>query len=228
MNLPTIASGLPRQKSFELFQISDIATQLSSSMNTCLSNAISNSDCQVKSIHTLGPRFTSSHLAAIELMRRANCELAIELHETFDDILRLHPGEDVSSVLALVPSAYAGANHFFMSERTELVGCVCIDTPPYHLAWQRGRRNPFLDATGEIAIATHPAPIHLIRRLLNADIQYRTVCYNSTVLSAIAANRGETDAALCNLNTINIYGMEYSPGGIPINMTWNLFLVALA
>lgn len=228
MNFPTTARGLSRQEPLELFQISDIVTQLSPSMNTCLSSGISNSDCQVKSIHTLGPRFTSSHLAAIELMRRADCELAVELHETFDDILRLRPSGDVSSVLALVPSAYAGANNFFMSERTELIGCVCIDTPPYHLAWQRGRRNPFLDEASEVSIATHPAPINLIRRLLGEDIRYRTVCYNSTVLSAIAANRGETDAALCNLDTINTYGMACSPDGISINMTWNLFVVVLA
>ncbi|GKQ29501.1 hypothetical protein PSTH1771_26315 [Pseudomonas syringae pv. theae] len=114
-----------------------------------------------------------------------------------------------------------------MSERTVLIGCVCIDTPPYHLAWRRGRRNPFLFEKGEISIATHPAPINLIKRLLLGGIKYKPVCYNSTVLSAMAANRGETDAALCNLDTINTYDMEYDPHGIPINMTWNLFLVTL-
>lgn len=85
-DLPITASVLPRQESFELFQIRDIATRLSSSMNTCLSSGISSSDRWVNSIPTLGPRFTSSHLAAIELMRRADCELAIELHETFDGL----------------------------------------------------------------------------------------------------------------------------------------------
>lgn len=228
MSLPVTESALPRQEPLELFQICDLATQLSSAMNTSVSSDIFRSDCQVKSIHTLGPQFTSSHLAAIELMRRAKCDLAIELHERFENILQLAPDGEISSALALVPSAYAGANNFFMSEKTVLIGCVCIDTPPYHLAWRRGRQNPFLYGTGEVSIATHPAPINLIKRLLVGDIKYKPVCYNSTVLSAIAANRGETDAALCNLNTINTYGMEYSPDGIPINMTWSLFLVTLA
>lgn len=227
MSLPVTESELLRQKPLDLFQIGDLATQLSSIMNMSTSSNIFRSDFRAKSIHTLGPQFTSSHLAAIELMRRTKCNFAIELHDSFENILQLESDGEINSALALVPSAYAQANHFFMSEKTVLIGCVCIDTPPYHLSWRKGLQNPFLHEGGEVSIATHSAPANLIRRLLVEDIKYKLVYYNSTVLSAMAAIRGETDAALCNLNTIKAYGMGYHPDGIPINMTWNLFLVKL-
>ncbi|EPM67333.1 hypothetical protein A584_21768 [Pseudomonas syringae pv. theae ICMP 3923] len=77
MSLSVIESALPRPKPLELLQISYLAAYLSPTMNTSISSNIFRSDYLVKSIHTLGPQFTSSHLAAIELMRRAECDLAI-------------------------------------------------------------------------------------------------------------------------------------------------------
>ncbi len=173
-------------------------------------------------IHTLGPALTSSHLAAQALMRRAGAELEIVLHDTFDEIHDLQPPPE-HGALALVPSAYANANHFFMSQRAVLVGCFCSDTPPYHLAWPGTASNPLRDPQREIRIASHPAPVGLLPRLLPKETRYRLSLYHSTVLSARAAKRGEADAALCNLDTIREFGMQHSKAGIAISMTWNLF-----
>ncbi len=206
-------------------KLSNLLEPLSSVMSMSICPDILRPDYLVKSIHTLGPQLTSSHLAASELMRRAKCDLAIKLHDSFENILQPKLNGKTTGTLILVPSAYAMASDFFMSEKTILVGCACIDTPPYHLAWLRGKKNPFLDKTREISIATHPAPVKLIKLILAGDVRYKPVYYNSTVHSAMAAIQEETCAALCNLNTINAYGMDYNPKGITINMTWNLFLV---
>lgn len=173
-------------------------------------------------IHTLGPALTSSHLAAQALVQRAGAELEIVLHNTFDEIHALRPRSDVGA-LALVPSAYANANHFFMSPRAVLVGCFCSDTPPYHLAWPGTAGDPLQNPGREIHIASHPAPIGLLPRLLPKDARYRLSLYHSTVLSARAARKGETDAALCNLDTIKAFGLRHARAGITISMTWNLF-----
>lgn len=175
---------------------------------------------EAREIHTLGPALTSSHLTALALVKYSGVPLDILLHQEFEDILARDFGE---GALALVPSAYAGIDRFFMSERTSLVGCFCSDTPPYHLAWPKSSVNPLNTAKREICIASHPAPIGLIPRLLPHQFPYRVALYPSTVSSAQAVENGEADVALCNSSTIRQMNMDRSSSGITIHMSWNLF-----
>jgi hypothetical protein len=187
------------------------------------------SHAPLAAVHTLGPEHTSSHLASLALLRSAGIDrdVAIVLHDRFEDIL-VHDvrGDDVGPAvrLALVPSAFAGANEFFMSARTRLVGCFCHDTPPYHLAWPATRADPLQDGAA-VRVATHPAPIGLLSRLMRRGVTYEVAPYVSTVAAAGAALAGEADVALCNLETIRERRMAHDPRGVVIAMSWNLFLV---
>lgn len=180
---------------------------------------------EVKVIHTLGPALTSSHLTAIKFLENTPNQIKVILHDTFEDILRLSVSE--TDALALLPSAYADVNKFFMHKHFKLVGCFCSDTPPYHIAWSKKRTNPLLtDNNKPMKIATHPAPADLISRLLPNNLEYIEKLYHSTTSSAYATIDGEADMALCNLETINKLDLNYSSKGVVINMTWNLFALS--
>ncbi|WP_372426697.1 hypothetical protein [Salinarimonas chemoclinalis] len=177
-------------------------------------------------VHTLGPDRTSSHLATVDLLETAGLDVEIVLHDRFEDILdtaerRLHPATEAR--LAIVPSAFAGASAFFMSARTRLVGCFCHDTPPYHLAWPASRPDPLREGAA-VRVATHPAPVGLLDRLMRRGVRWEVAPYVSTVAAAGAALAGEADVALCNLETIRARRMAHDPRGVPIAMSWNLFL----
>jgi hypothetical protein len=178
------------------------------------------------SVHTLGPESTSSHLAARHFMAAMSLELAIVLHDKFEDIL--NGDRQVRGRLVIVPSAFAGAHKFFMAEDIELIGCFCHDTPPYHVAWRRGAGTlrDGVDPERSCAmplIASHPAPVDLIPRILPAGSRFRVAHYCSTVAAARAVLVNDADMALCNLSTIAEFGLESSGVGIVIQMTWNVF-----
>ncbi|MFN3685721.1 hypothetical protein [Salinarimonas sp.] len=152
-------------------------------------------------------------------------QIEIVLHERFESIIESAAVRErrLGASIAIVPSAFEGANGFFMSARMKLLGCFCHDTPPYHVAWDPARPDPLRNAS-PIRVATHPAPIGLLPRILGNDTKYEVETFNSTVAAANAALQGEVDAALCNLETIRARRMAYHPVGIAIAMSWNLFL----
>lgn len=186
-------------------------------------------DFFVDAMHTLGPENTSSHIAAQALSHNICENIEIKLYPQFemilDSIASLKSG-NLGAHLALVPSAYAGIDRFFMSQHTRLVGCFCFDTPPYHLAWSASQIDP-LAPNATIRVATHPAPITLLPQLVPAGVRYEISSCPSTVAAANAALVGEADVALCNLETIHAQHMAHHPKGIAIAMTWNLFLLGV-
>ena len=180
------------------------------------------SDCYIERINTLGPSNTSSHIAAMALISAAGLDLDISLYRSFEQILDGTINSN-GNALVIVPSAYSGIDAFFMSPRTSLIGCFYHDTPPYHIAWRQG--DSPLTTGKRLIVATHPAPIGLLSRLLPGSISYDILSFHSTVAAAEAVMGGGADIALCNLETIKFLKMEYMALGVPINMTWNIFIL---
>lgn len=179
-----------------------------------------------ESLRTLGLESTGSHIAAKHFLAVMSREMPIVLHEDFQDALRGDARD--GGRLIIVPSAFAGANTFFMDARLEVIGCFCHDTPPYHLAWRSGEGGVFGGSgsaqpeSGPL-IASHPAPVDLIPRILPVGSRYRVAHRRSTAAAARAVLTREADMALCNLATIEELGLEHSTTGIVIQMTWNVF-----
>lgn len=180
------------------------------------------SQIEVATIHTLGPASTSSHITAVAVQSHLFPNVGIVLHDTFESIFRWEQSGECRIVL--VPSAYAGANAFFMNASMRLIGCFCHDTPPYHLAWSAEKAEPSAVAPKPLRVATHPAPIGLLPQLLPPDTEYTLVLCQSTVAAALLMLTGEADFALCNQRTIERLKLNARSANVVINMTWNLFL----
>lgn len=179
-------------------------------------------DIPLRSINTLGPDSTSCHLTAKFLLQGAASKPEIVLHNTFEEILKIAE-HTPSNELAIVPSAFRGVDAFFMSENCEFLGCFFNSTPPYHFAWKPGH-DPFSNEP-PIKIATHPAPIGLIHRLLRQRKNWELVETPSTVAAANKVLSGECQVAFCNYTTAQKLGLIISKYGEPIKMSWNLFLM---
>lgn len=179
-------------------------------------------DIPLRAINTLGPDSTSSHLTAKFLLQGVSSKPEIVLHDTFEAILKAAEHTPCNE-LAVVPSAFRGVDAFFMSENCEFLGCFFNSTPPYHFAWKPGE-DPFRNES-PIKIATHPAPIGMIRRLLRQRKNWELVEAPSTVAAANKALSGECQVAFCNYTTASKLGLVISKAGEPIKMSWNLFLM---
>lgn len=182
-------------------------------------------DIPLRAINTLGPDLTSSHLTAKFLLQGVESKPEIILHDTFEEILKI-AGQMPSNELAIVPSAFRGVDAFFMSENCDFLGCFFHPTPPYHFAWNPGQ-DPFKDES-HIKIATHPAPIGMIHRLLKLRRNWELVETTSTVAAANKVLSGECQVAFCNYTTAVHLGLVVSKYGEPIKMPWNLFLMKVA
>lgn len=60
---------------------------------------------------------------------------------------------------------------------------------------------------------------------MRKNVPYEVVFCVSTVAAAHAVLAGQVDVALCNLETIRANDMAHDPCGVPIAMSWNLFLL---
>ena len=154
-------------------------------------------DIPLRAINTLGPDSTSSHLTAKFLLQGAASKPEIVLHDSFEAILKAAEHTPCNE-LAIVPSAFRGVDAFFMSANCEFLGCFFNSTPPYHFAWKPGE-NP-LSNDSAIKIATHPAPIGMIRRLLRHRKNWELVEAPSTVAAANKVLSGECQVAFCNVS----------------------------
>lgn len=179
-------------------------------------------DLPIRAINTLGPDSTSSHLTAKYLLQGATSKPEIVLHDTFESILQTAEHTPCNE-LAIVPSAFRGVDAFFMSENCEFLGCFYHSTPPYHFAWKPGE-DP-LSNESPIKIATHPAPIGMIRRLLRERKNWELIEAPSTVAAANKVLSCECQVAFCNYTTARKLGLVISKIGEPIKMSWNLFLM---
>lgn len=179
-------------------------------------------DIPIRAINTLGSDSTSSHLTAKFLLQGVASKPEIVLHDTFEAILKAAEGTPCNE-LAIVPSAFRGVDAFFMSENCEFLGCFFNSTPPYHFAWKPGD-DPFVNEL-HIKIATHPAPIGMIRRLLRHRKNWELVEAPSTVAAANKVLSSECQVAFCNYTTARKLGLVISKTGEPIKMSWNIFLM---
>ncbi|MEA5360326.1 hypothetical protein VA596_12335 [Amycolatopsis sp., V23-08] len=174
-------------------------------------------------VATLGPAGTSSEQAAKFLIGRLNPDLDepdLSLLPSYEEASEavLHGFAD----LLLVANAYHAVSEFYMDTRLVLAGAYHFETPLYGIATVPGRT---LD--GPVRIASHPAPVPLIKQLVPGHLTVtEVVLARSTSAAALAAQSGEVDAALTTQPAAEQYGLTFVSPTRPISMLWSVFRTA--
>ncbi|MFG1643789.1 prephenate dehydratase domain-containing protein [Amycolatopsis sp. NPDC049252] len=171
-------------------------------------------------VATLGPAGTSSEQAAKFLNTRINPS------QDQPDPLLLPSYEEAAEAvlrgfaeLLLVANAYHDISEFYMDARLVLAGAYHFETPLYGIATVPDRT---LD--GPIRIASHPAPVPLIKQLVPDSLTVaEVVLARSTSAAALAAQSGEVDAALTTQPAAEQYGLSFISPTRPISMLWSVF-----
>jgi hypothetical protein len=172
-------------------------------------------------VHTLGPSGTSSEAAAgffSEWLGRQypGSRVQVNLSDSYEHA-RSSMDEHVPRVM-IVANAYPQIHNFYMDPRLSLVATFVFDTPLYGLA----SKGPL--TTGKLTVATHPAPLLLIKELLPQGLEVDSVILAlSTSAAAAAAARGEVDVALTTEVAANIHGLHFISSTRPIRMLWSVF-----
>ncbi len=174
-------------------------------------------------VGTLGPKGTSSEEAARFLWERlprggpdrpAQTSL-FGSYEEAGDALRTGA---VSHLV--VANAYASINEFYMDTRIALVSAFLMETPEYGIARMPGRPVP-----DEPAVASHPAPVALIKQLMpEAYRPGRIDLVSSTSAAARATHDHSADLALTTAPAADRYGLEFISRTRTILMLWSVFV----
>lgn len=175
------------------------------------------------SIHTLGPKGTSSEVAAnhlsLWLKKEGYCEQSnIVLYKTYEVARKQITKEN--SIL-LVANAYSDINLFYMDYSLILAAVFVLDTPLYGIATKSGKLPKNKE---KLLIASHPAPIPLITQLLpNGNIE-KIIKKESTSSAALAVLNNEVDAALTTQIAAKNYNLFFSSKTRAIKMLWSAFI----
>jgi prephenate dehydratase len=183
-------------------------------LNIDLSNAIN------LPIFTLGPAGTSSESASKyfkDWMAKnyENSSHSIALHTTYEEAkFNTHKNEG----LLLVANAYQQINNFYMEKDLKLIATFLFDTPLYGLVSNKKLpKRPLI-------IASHPAPIPLIKELLPEGLTVgKIIQVRSTSEAAFAVVEGKADLALTTEIAARLHQLNFVSKTRPINMLWSVF-----
>ncbi|MGW7362770.1 prephenate dehydratase domain-containing protein [Streptomyces sp. NPDC054841] len=176
-----------------------------------------------RTVGTLGPRGTSSEIAAHQFGRHTTRPdeqlVTVDLFDTYEKAGQaLRKGAVTHMVVA---NAYKAIHHFYMDPALELSDVFVMDTPLYGIA---GRRDAVTALPDAPTIASHPSPEPIIAQLLRDRYAARTVLpYPSTSAAARAAQEGTADLALTTVPAAELYGLEFITPTRPIRMVWSVF-----
>jgi len=169
-----------------------------------------------RKVKTLGPRGTSSYAAAVHFAQRYPSDiLFFPTYEDAADTVRSSPRDSA----LIVANAYALINRFYISHELEPIGAFFKDTPAYVIA---SLEESVLDGS-KVAIASHPAPQHLIAELAalpNVTIRDADSTHHAAAMVAEgdveACLTTQTAADICGLKTIKVVFQS-------IPMLWTIF-----
>ncbi|QUJ70608.1 hypothetical protein KDD30_22240 (plasmid) [Photobacterium sp. GJ3] len=171
-------------------------------------------------IFTLGPKGTSSEYASHHFSnwmksRYSESDHSIFLKNTYEEARdNLHKEDG----LLIVANAYSQVNDFYMDPKLTLLGSFLFDTPMYGLA----TKNTVADRP--LVVASHPAPIPLIRELLPEGMKIeRVVEMKSTSAAAAAVVEGQVDLALTTEVAAGLHQLKFISRVRPIHMLWSVF-----
>ena len=180
-------------------------------------------------IATLGPEGTSSELCSScfcksVLRTRAQCKLFLSYEEA------AHSVEIGESDLLLVANAYHKINEFYISYSLELATFFVFDTADYGIAarspvffMSNSSRNQVIKAN-QYVVSTHPAPAHLIPKLMGKfDFSYEVEYASSTSQAAKLVASGITDLCLTNTLAATREGLKMCTETYQIKMLWSVF-----
>lgn len=181
-------------------------------------------------IATLGPAGTSSEQSAQYLRqylslswqdRNTRQRLSIDLYPRYEDAAEAVLSG--TSTMLLVANAYDAASAFYMNPSLAFSGAYCFDTPQYGIACRSG----FLP-TGDVSVASHPAPIPIIDQLLagTGAAPSQIVRMDSTSAAAQSAAAGDVDVALTTKPAAQLHGLTFVTKTRPIRMLWSVFTAA--
>lgn len=173
-------------------------------------------------VGTLGPRGTSSEVAAARLTGRlrgpGGPPVAVRLFDTYEESRAALRAHTVTHVV--VANAYKAIHHFYMDPALELSNVFVMDTPLYGIARRRGS-GPVPDSP---TVASHPSPEPIIAQLLpSRHTLHKVLQYDSTSAAARAVQDGTADLALTTAPSAELYGLEFISAKRPIRMVWSVF-----
>lgn len=169
-----------------------------------------------RKVKTLGPRGTSSYAAAVHFAQRYPSDiLFFPTYEDAADAVRSSPRDSA----LLVANVYALINRFYISHELEPIGAFFKDTPAYVIA---SLEESALDGSN-VAIASHPAPQHLIAELATLpNVTIRDA--DSTHQAAAMVAEGDVEACLTTQTAADICGLKTIKVVFPtIPMLWTIF-----
>lgn len=168
-------------------------------------------------VATLGPAGTSSEAAAAALRQRIGATTPTMLCDRYEDAaLAVEEGR---ADLLLVANAYSNVNDFYMSPELCLAAVFVHQTPEYGLA-----TLPDAEVSGEVSVASHPAPIPIINQLLPAHLSvHRVLPVQSTSVAAAAVRSGQAEVALTTAPAVSAYRLNFISRTRPITMLWSVF-----
>jgi prephenate dehydratase len=171
-------------------------------------------------VHTLGPAGTSSEYASQffhDWMSKnyAKSSHKINLNDSYE--LARNKIKDERGLL-IVANAYPKINDFYMDTSLKLLATFLYDTPLYGLVTNKDLPER------PLYIASHPAPIPLIKELLPAGLRIEQIVeMPSTSAAAQAVISGEVDMALTTEIAARLYGLNFISRTRPIHMLWSVF-----
>jgi prephenate dehydratase len=174
-------------------------------------------DLRDVTIATLGPPGTSSEAAAHHFGTMLPAVVQVELHDSYEQAAASLAKRQVEFVV--LANAYAQASRFYMNPTFCLAGAFVLDTPAYGLAASADSPR-----SGQVSVATHPAPEPLIDQLMPSRYQVgEVVMAGSTSLAAAAVREGDVDLALTTAPAAVRHALTFISPSRHIRMLWSVF-----
>lgn len=202
----------------------DTQSKMDTNVIDCLECARFGGSGGVLRIATLGPRGTSSEVAALHVLDLHKQEVGEEgevaLYPSFEEaseaVLR---GLGTALVVA---SAYSEVNALYMNPALFLAGAFILPTPDYGVVASPNAPLPL-----RVKVATHPAPAALVDELVPPSFLVdETLLAPSTSEAARMVARGEVDMALTNATSAQEHGLNFVSRTRPIRTLWSVFVLA--
>jgi len=176
------------------------------------------------SIGTLGPKGTSSEYSAQHYINKFlpyDLPTEIKLYNHFNLVLHSLLMDQVG--IAIVPHAYDKINEFYINPEFSLVQNYEYNTPEYGLYKLAGSKL----SGSNCNIVSHPAPVNLIKYLLEHNlpeiVDYTVTFVDSTVIAANLVKTGSATLALTNKKAAEQNSLELVAMYGEIQMGWSVF-----
>lgn len=172
----------------------------------------------------LGPKNTSSEaIGKKRIANLADCDknrIRLRLFESFDSMRSsLDAGQ---THFGIVPAAWRGFNDFAFDPALKLEESFEEPTPEYGLARRKGDPDPL--SRDNAIVATHPAPVPLLKLLIPKSCRQPTIkIVSSTSIAAEELATGKVDAAITNAEALKACDLEWLKKYGPIPMVWAVF-----